>query len=208
MPSRWLANRSSHSVHLRPPGYGGQPPRASRAEVGRPGGNRTPNPRFWRPVLCQLSYWPTAARIACPRKRRGLLLLFVRRVLPAESAVLVHLDSLGRLLLVLRRAVVAAFALAARQLDDVSHIKNPIGSRESGVGSRSRLPVPGSRYSIMSVTEPAPTVRPPSRIAKRAPFSSATGAISSTLTDVLSPGMIISTPSLRLSVPVTSVVRM
>src|SRR5262249_28243700 len=22
---------------------------------GRPGGNRTPNPRFWRPVLCQLS---------------------------------------------------------------------------------------------------------------------------------------------------------
>ena len=25
---------------------------------GRPGGNRTPNPRFWRPVLCQLSYWP------------------------------------------------------------------------------------------------------------------------------------------------------
>ena len=28
---------------------------------GRPGGNRTPNPRFWRPVLCQLSYWPTSA---------------------------------------------------------------------------------------------------------------------------------------------------
>ena len=31
--------------------------RSSR--IGRPGGNRTPNPRFWRPVLCQLSYWPT-----------------------------------------------------------------------------------------------------------------------------------------------------
>src|SRR5262249_11552135 len=33
---------------------------------GRPGGNRTPNPRFWRPVLCQLSYWPlfTAFRFA------------------------------------------------------------------------------------------------------------------------------------------------
>src|SRR5882724_6878801 len=26
---------------------------------GRPGGNRTPNLRFWRPPLCQLSYWPT-----------------------------------------------------------------------------------------------------------------------------------------------------
>ena len=24
----------------------------------RPGGNRTPNLRFWRPSLCQLSYWP------------------------------------------------------------------------------------------------------------------------------------------------------
>ena len=24
----------------------------------RPGGTRTPNPRFWRPVLCQLSYGP------------------------------------------------------------------------------------------------------------------------------------------------------
>src|SRR5262245_7830928 len=27
---------------------------------GRPGGNRTPNLRFWRPSLCQLSYWPSA----------------------------------------------------------------------------------------------------------------------------------------------------
>nr|ADI16876.1 hypothetical protein [uncultured gamma proteobacterium HF0010_16J05] len=26
--------------------------------TGRPGGNRTPNLRFWRPLLCQLSYWP------------------------------------------------------------------------------------------------------------------------------------------------------
>src|SRR4029453_16968944 len=27
-------------------------------QIGRTGGNRTPNPRFWRPVLCQLSYCP------------------------------------------------------------------------------------------------------------------------------------------------------
>src|SRR5688500_18435355 len=26
--------------------------------AGRPGGHRTPNLRFWRPTLCQLSYWP------------------------------------------------------------------------------------------------------------------------------------------------------
>src|SRR5438105_3476783 len=25
---------------------------------GRPRGTRTPNLRFWRPLLCQLSYWP------------------------------------------------------------------------------------------------------------------------------------------------------
>ena len=36
---------------------------------GRPGGNRTPNPRFWRPVLCQLSYWPVHFLVS----RRGLL---------------------------------------------------------------------------------------------------------------------------------------
>src|SRR5215469_3754188 len=29
------------------------------SNAGRPGGNRTPNLRFWRPPLCQLSYWPT-----------------------------------------------------------------------------------------------------------------------------------------------------
>ena len=29
-----------------------------RPVAGRPGGNRTPNLRFWRPPLCQLSYWP------------------------------------------------------------------------------------------------------------------------------------------------------
>src|SRR5262249_30437874 len=39
------------------------------AKTGRPGGNRTPNPRFWRPVLCQLSYWPNVysrLRFAAP----------------------------------------------------------------------------------------------------------------------------------------------
>src|SRR5262245_57268040 len=28
--------------------------------LGRPRGNRTPNLRFWRPTLCQLSYWPVS----------------------------------------------------------------------------------------------------------------------------------------------------
>src|SRR6266568_1038993 len=34
------------------------PPLLSRCYLNRPGGNRTCNPRFWRPVLYQLSYGP------------------------------------------------------------------------------------------------------------------------------------------------------
>ena len=64
------------------------------------------------------------------------------------------------------------------------------------------------RYSSMLVTTPAPTVRPPSRIANRKPSSIATGVINSTPIWTLSPGITISTPSGKLMLPVTSVVRM
>jgi len=64
-----------------------------------------------------------------------------------------------------------------------------------------------SRYSMMSATTPAPTVRPPSRIAKRSSFSIAIGWINSTVIVMLSPGITISTPVGRSAVPVTSVVR-
>ena len=57
------------------------------------------------------------------------------------------------------------------------------------------------------MTVPAPTVRPPSRIANFDPFSIATGVISSARMLVLSPGITISTPSGRNIDPVTSVVR-
>ena len=56
-------------------------------------------------------------------------------------------------------------------------------------------------------TTPAPTVRPPSRIANRRPSSMAIGAISSTTILMLSPGMTISTPAGSSMLPVTSVVR-
>ena len=62
-------------------------------------------------------------------------------------------------------------------------------------------------YSMISVTTPAPTVRPPSRIANRSPFSIAIGVISSTSICTLSPGITISTPSGSCATPVTSVVR-
>ena len=66
-------------------------------------------------------------------RHRLLLRLLVRRVLPAEAAELAHLEPLGRLLLVLRRAVVAPLTLGARQRDDVSH-----GCILVGLGTRAR----------------------------------------------------------------------
>jgi len=75
---------------------------------------------------------------------------------------------------------------------------------EQSAGSRLLLP---SGYSTMLTIAPAPTVRPPSRIAKRCPISIAIGVMSSTFISTLSPGMIISAPSGRPIAPVTSVVR-
>ena len=62
-------------------------------------------------------------------------------------------------------------------------------------------------YSATSEMVPAPTVRPPSRMANRNPFSIAMGVINSTSIVTLSPGITISTPSGKLATPVTSVVR-
>src|SRR5262245_32181129 len=50
-------------------------------------------------------------------------------------------------------------------------------------------------YSVMLTTTPAPTVLPPSRMAKRCFSSIAIGVISSTSIAALSPGMIISVPA-------------
>ena len=64
-----------------------------------------------------------------------------------------------------------------------------------------------SAHLMILVTEPAPTVRPPSRMANRRPSSMAIGWISWTVISVVSPGMTISVPSGRFTTPVTSVVR-
>ncbi len=50
-------------------------------------------------------------------------------------------------------------------------------------------------YSIISVTTPAPTVLPPSRIANLSSSSIAIGVINSPLISILSPGITMSTPS-------------
>ena len=69
------------------------------------------------------------------------------------------------------------------------------------------LAVGTADYSRILVTTPEPTVRPPSRMAKRRPSSHAIGVIKVISMSMLSPGMTISTPSGSLMLPVTSVVR-
>jgi len=63
------------------------------------------------------------------------------------------------------------------------------------------------RHLMILATTPAPTVRPPSRIANRRPSSIATGLIRLTTIFTLSPGITISTPSGSSQAPVMSVVR-
>src|SRR4029077_20883230 len=62
-------------------------------------------------------------------------------------------------------------------------------------GAARAFPAPATdpliRYSTMLATMPAPTVRPPSRMAKRSFSSMAIGTISSTSTVTLSPGITI-----------------
>src|SRR2546422_1274686 len=50
-------------------------------------------------------------------------------------------------------------------------------------------------YSVISVTTPAPTVRPPSRIANRNSFSIATGVIRSLVIVTLPPRLSLSAPA-------------
>src|SRR5882672_7138175 len=61
-------------------------------------------------------------------------------------------------------------------------------------------------YSMILATTPAPTVLPPSRMAKRRPCSIAIGVISVTTIFTLSPGITISVPLGSSTDPVTSVV--
>ena len=60
---------------------------------------------------------------------------------------------------------------------------------------------------MILVTTPAPTVRPPSRMAKRSPSSIAIGVINAISIDTLSPGITIYVPAGSVTTPVTSVVR-
>src|SRR5262249_19039300 len=123
--------------------------------------------------------------------------LLVLRVLAAERAELLVLDPVRVQALVLGARVVAVLAVPAGERDDVAHFVPCPSLRALGC----------SRYATSSATTPAPTVRPPSRMAKRSSFSIAMGVISSISIVTLSPGMTISRPCGSFATPVTSVVR-
>src|ERR1035437_101517 len=128
--------------------------------------------------------------VAPPVQGGTLILLdfLVRLVLPAVPAELLHFQAFGGGLLVLGRRVVPVLALRALERNDVARH-----------GSNS--------YLMISVTVPAPTVRPPSRIAKRKPLSMATGGINSTGNPTLPPARPSSNSFLNISTPVTTVLR-
>ena len=119
---------------------------------------------------------------------KPLFRLAMHGMRPASPAELFRFQPFRVLLLVLCCRIIAFFAVMTLQGNDVSHTCLP------------------DAYSKISATVPAPTVRPPSRMAKRRPFSSATGVISSIFSDTLSPGITISTPDGNSAEPVTSVV--
>jgi len=130
----------------------------------------------------------------------------VRHVLPAERAELLEFQPFRGELLVLHAGVVLALAIPTLKSNLFAchyflPIMPPAPLRQRRQGRHA------SGYSKISDTVPAPTVRPPSRIAKRNPLSMATGVISSTSSCTLSPGITISIPAGNCATPVTSVVR-
>ena len=139
----------------------------------------------------------------------------MQRVAAATATELFELKPVRRGLLVLSRYGVALLTVRALQNNVVSSAFRHflpltfIVRRSLFVVvfyNEPRTTINDLSYSTTSDTVPAPTVRPPSRIANRSPFSMAIGAISVISIWMLSPGITISTPAGRFATPVTSVV--
>ena len=129
---------------------------------------------------------------------------FVLGRLAAPLAELLQLEAVPRVGLVLRGDVIAPLALLACESDGRSLVTchRYLLFELIRCGCRRNC-----RYLIILVTRPAPTVRPPSRIANLRPSSIAIGFPNTTVISVLSPGITISVPSGNETAPVTSVVR-
>ena len=143
-------------------------------------------------------------------RNQSLLVFFMQLVTAAATTKLFKLKPVRRVLFVLGRNVITLFALSALQNNIISwHKSSVVGSQwlVFDVFLRTdNCELTTVHYSTISETVPAPTVRPPSRMAKRRPFSMAIGAMSVISIWMLSPGMTISTPAGRFATPVTSVV--
>src|SRR6185312_6782925 len=89
--------------------------------------------------------------------------------------------------------------LACRLIEDAMIVGPKADADVLTVECHGEIPIPrragAFRYFMILATTPAPTVRPPSRMAKRRPSSMAIGWISSISIDTLSPGITISVPS-------------
>ena len=127
----------------------------------------------------------------------GLLCLAMGRMLPAARAVFLQFHAARVITTILLSSIVPLFAIATLQRNHWADI--------FFLGSHSITLL--STYSMILVMTPAPTVKPPSRIANFEPCSNPTGTINSTVRFTLSPGITISTPAGRLMFPVTSIVR-
>ncbi len=132
-----------------------------------------------------------------PAQTTMLLCFAVRSMFLATRTVLIEFKTVRVIATVLFGCVIAFLAVATLKRDDRSNVLL--------FGCHTNLPT--FSYSMILVTTPAPTVRPPSRMANFEPCSNATGTINSTVRFTLSPGITISTPSGRVILPVTSIVR-
>src|SRR5258706_11029694 len=101
----------------------------------------------------------------------------MNRMLPAVWAILIKFQTDRIVTTILYGSVVPLFAIAALQRNDRADI----------FLFRSHALTLLSDYSMILVMTPAPTVRPPSRMANLEPCSRATGTISSTVRLTLSP---------------------
>src|SRR5437867_5465032 len=119
--------------------------------------------------------------------KRTLFHLFVGSVFAAKPAILATLQPLRIVLLVLHRGIIAPLAVGTGQCNDLSHAQ-PLEDP----------------YARMAVTMPEPTVLPPSRIAKRSPWSIAIGEIRSAVIVTLCPGDTIPNPTRGADTPVTT----
>ena len=84
------------------------------SQLGRPGGIRTPNPRFWRPMLCRLELLASVL-VAL------LLSLAVNGMLATKAAILFSLKSFRRFLLIFPCRIIPTLAIDARQCNHVTH---------------------------------------------------------------------------------------